>query len=268
MWIPLGRLCRSAVCRFWMNKCIITHSNNVFIYFISVKETCLILFSATNDFATALRLFDNSCNSVRVSYLRWVHITLNINRLVFEEILYLLDEMQLPQVFKWGNCGELSRFIAVLSNSFCLVTRFFEIGCIEPASPIWSWTDAYICLSLKRFIFPLCEFSWDWQTHKHIGGLLLVGSVPLNCYVWLLALCLFITIVKPLACVPHRYKTYTKTFLKGVVRGLWCHDNSSNIIDFFPLRRPYHVLGISVARSPRRPFWLTTLGFWHRGTAQ
>lgn len=173
----------------------------------------------------------------------------------------LLDEMQLPHFFKWGNSGRLSRFISVLS-------KFFEIGCIEPASAIWSWADADIRPSLKRFIFPLCEFSWDWQTHKHIEGLLLEGSVPLNCYVWLLALCLFIAIVKPLACVPHLYKTYTKTFLKGFVRGLWRHDNSSNIIDFFPLRRPYHVLRISVARSPRRPFWLTTLGFWHRETAQ
>lgn len=152
-------------------------------------------------------------------------------------------------------------------NPFCLVTSFFESWCIEQASAVWSRADAYICPSPTRFIFPLCVFSWDRQTCKHEGGLLSEGSVPLNCYVRLLALCLFNSIVKPLACVPHLYKTYTKTFLKGLVGGLWCHDNSSNILDIFPLRRPYHVLRISVERSPRRPCWLTTLGFWNNSVA-
>lgn len=69
----------------------------------------------------------------------------------------------------------------------------------------------------------------DSQTHR--GPFMRRISSPQLLHV---ALCLFITIVKALACVPHLNRTYTKTFLKGLVGGLWCHDNSSNIIDFFP----------------------------------
>lgn len=174
----------------------------------------------------------------------------------------ITDEMHHLHSFKWDSSeAGLSSFIL---SPFCL--SFFETSEHQTSllNLVLGW---YLHMSIfeEIYIATLCVLFRlvASQTHR---GLLLGGSVPFNCYMWFLALCLFIAIVKLLACVPHFYKIYTKTILKSLVRGLWCYDNRFNIIDSFPLWRPYHVLCLSVARSPRRPYWLATLRFWHRET--
>lgn len=79
-------------------------------------------------------------------------------------MLYLLDEMQLPRVFKWGNCGESLRFISVVTNSFCLTL----VASNQPPH-FGPSADAYICSSPKRFIFYILYFLLglaDPQTHR------------------------------------------------------------------------------------------------------
>lgn len=69
-----------------------------------------------------------------------------------------------------------------------------------------------------------------WAHKTHPGGLLLGRSVPLNCYMWFLAL--FIAIVKaPRLHPPTSYKTYRKTFLKGLARGSVVPWKQSKTID-------------------------------------
>lgn len=126
--------------------------------------------------------------------------------------MYLLDEMQLPQVFKWGDCGEVSTFISIVTNSFCLVTSFCDCVSNQPLQ-FGPWPMlTYVHLQRDLYFHSMCSLENSRLT-KHIGGLLLGGSVPLNCYVWLLALCLFITIVKaPSLCPPPPQNLYKNIF--------------------------------------------------------
>lgn len=99
-------------------------------------------------------------------------------------------------------------------------------------------------------------------SHKRVGaqstpgGLLLGRLVPLNCYMWFLAL--FITIVKAPSLIlpppsPSLYKTYRKTLLKGLAWGLWCHDNSSNYRWFPAFDTVHRALRTAAEKSPRKP---------------
>lgn len=118
------------------------------------------------------------------------------------------------------------------------------------------------CLSPKRFIFPFCSFSWDRQTHKHIGGLLLGGSVQLKCCVWLLALCLFITIVKgPCLCLPPPLQNPYKNIFVRLSQGSVMPWQQLQHYRLLPASGTISFLHISVAKSPRRPLRQTTLGF-------
>lgn len=70
----------------------------------------------------------------------------------------------------------------------------------------------YVHLQRDLYFHSMCLLE-NGRLTKHIGGLLLGGSVPLNCYVWLLALCLFITIVKaPSLCPPPPQNLYKNIF--------------------------------------------------------
>lgn len=171
--------------------------------------------------------------------------------------------MQLPRVINCGGHGCVVVF--ALNDSFCLVTNFL----FESASVICSLADVYIWSSRKRFIFPLsvCLKTADSQNTQ--GDLLLGRSVPPNCYMWFLALCLFITIVKiPSLCPPPQQNLYKNIFEKlsqGAVvpwQQLW----------------QYRLLPASVTISCLTHLWgkltketsltaLTALGFGPRETA-
>lgn len=77
----------------------------------------------------------------------------------------------------------------------------------------------YLSISKEIYIFPLCALFRLAGLQTHIGGLLLEGSVPLNCYMALLALCLFITIVKALACVPPPLQNLYKNISERLSQG-------------------------------------------------
>ena len=173
------------------------------------------------------------------SYLCHIHITLNINRLAFEGILYVLGQ-------------DLSQsYPALTLKSLC---------CIASASAIFSRGPMLTCVHCQRDLYIHFVFSWEWQTHKtHSGGFYWADQFPsiVTCGHWLFAYLL--PLQRPSPVSPTSTKPIQKHFWKAWSGVLWCHDNSSNIIDFFPLQRPYHVLRISVARSPRRPHWLTQI---------
>lgn len=97
-------------------------------------------------------------------------------------------------------------------KSFCLVW-LFETGCIERVSVVWSQTDTYICPSPKRFIFPLCVFSWDWQTCKHIGGPFIRGiSSPQLLHVAPGSLPIYYHCKAPCLCPPPLQNLYKNIF--------------------------------------------------------
>lgn len=114
------------------------------------------------------------------------------------------------------------------------------------------------CVHRRRDLYIHSVFSWEWQTHK-THCFYWADQFPsiVTCSHWLLAYLL--PLQKPSPVSPTSTKPIQKHFWKAWSGVLCCHDNSSNIIDFLTLRRPYHVLRISVARSPRRPYWLTQI---------
>lgn len=119
--------------------------------------------------------------------------------------------------------------------------------------------DAHVCPWPKRFIYPLCALLRMADSQNTQGGFYWADQFPsiVTCGHWLFAYLL--PLQKPSPVSPTSTKPIQKHFWKAWSGVLWCHDNSSNIIDFFPLWRPYHVLRISVVRSPRRPYWLTQI---------
>lgn len=82
-------------------------------------------------------------------YLCHVHITLNINRLAFEGILYVLGQ-------------DLSQsYPALTLKSLC---------CIAPASAICSRGPMLTCVHGQRDLYIHSVLSWEWQTHKTHRG--------------------------------------------------------------------------------------------------
>lgn len=100
----------------------------------------------------------------------------------------------------------------------------------------------------------------DSQTHGGAGGAFMRGSAPLQ----LLRAALG-SLPTYYHCKAHRLfpthpkkKNTQKHFLKSLVRGLWCHDNGSYVTGCTTLSKDCHVLRINVAKSPRRPPWVTS----------
>lgn len=108
--------------------------------------------------------------------------------------------------------------------------------------------DAYMCLPPKRFTSPfLCVLLKAADQQNSWGGPFIRRiSSPQLSHVAAGSLPIYYHCKSPppsLRPTPRLFKTYTKTFLKGLVRGPWCHGDGFNNLDFFfsRFRDPYQV---------------------------
>lgn len=108
--------------------------------------------------------------------------------------------------------------------------------------------DAYMCLPPKRFTSPfLCVLLKAADQQNSWGGPFIRRiSSPQLSHVAAGSLPIYYHCKSPppsLRPAPRLFKTYTKTFLKGLVRGPWCHGDGFNNLDFFfsRFRDPYQV---------------------------
>lgn len=176
------------------------------------KGKCLpTFFSAGNDFTSTL----DDCLQTNEVVLSEVssYTSLNINR------FRLWRDLAFSGWSVASSCLVSRQHPSRSLQTF--VAEACDISCIEPSSTIWSPGPMLTCVPRQRDLrHHSCAFSWKRQTHKtHWGALLFGGSVPLNCCIWPLALCLFITIVKAphpdCALLPASSKPIQKHFWKA-----------------------------------------------------
>lgn len=108
--------------------------------------------------------------------------------------------------------------------------------------------DAYMCPPPKRFTSPfLCILLKAADPQNSWGGPFIRRiSSPQLSHVAAGSLPIYYHCKSPPPSqrpAPRLFKTYTKTFLKSLVRGPWCHGNGFNNSDFFfsRFRDPYQV---------------------------
>lgn len=136
-----------------------------------------------------------SAGSIKVSYLLWVHINVNINPLI------IVFQM------KWGDLD-----LSLLFGRRSLVVSLSILLSVHHQR------DFYLP-SVGSHKRVAAQNTPGGAFIREIGSLQLLHVVPGSIYYYCKS-------PKPVS--PTFYKTYRSTFLKGLVRGPWHHDNSSN----------------------------------------